>query len=185
MRSSRIKTIAVMMVFAFMMFSIPVKGSAEETAPKTKTKEAEVSQGSSKKESGAVHKRHESQWGNIKVSGKKIKPDIPKKYNDLAKSVDAYWNALKARDYKKAYGMENRAYRKKVSLDLYQERHKQTNVAIIAVTPLEVRPLKNEKEVMVKESFRYKAGPIDSVRIMEERWVKERGKWKHILEDKH
>jgi hypothetical protein len=183
MRDRNVHVLSAVLVIALIIFGVPLRGNGEETG--LKSKEAEVSQEAPKKEApkkerGASHKTHKSRWTDIKKSAKKIEPNIPEKYKDLAKAVDEYWNALKAKDYAKAYAMENEAYRKKVSLDLYKERHKKA-VEIIAVRPLEVRPLKEEKEVMVKSSFRYKAGPIDSVRFIEESWVKEGEDWRHIL----
>jgi hypothetical protein len=185
MRKRNVYALSVVLVTALMIFGVPLRGNGEETG--LKTKDTEVSQEAPKKEApkkelGSLHKPHKSQWTDIKKSAKKIEPNIPEKYKDVAKAVEDYWNALKARDYAKAYSMENEAYRKKVSLDLYKERHKRA-VEIIAVRPLEVRPLKEEKEVMVKSGFRYKAGPIDSVRFIEESWVKEGKDWRHIFKE--
>jgi hypothetical protein len=178
MRQRNVYALSVVLVTALMIFGVPLRGNGEETG--LKTKDVKVSQEAPKKEQGTSQKTHKSKWTDIKKSAKKIEPNIPEKYKDLAKAVDEYWNALKARDYAKAYTMEDEAYRKKVSLDVYKERHKKA-IEIIAVRPLEVRPLKEEKEVMVKSSFRYKAGPIDSVRFIEEGWVKEGEDWRHIF----
>jgi len=119
-------------------------------------------------------------WTDIKkVPGPEFSP-IPEKYNDLVKTFSEYWNARKERDYKKSYELESSEYRKSTSFDLYNERLKKA-VEIIAVRPLEVKPI-NEKEVVVRASVGYKAGFIDTVRFFQDQWIKENGSWKHLPE---
>jgi len=119
-------------------------------------------------------------WKDIKhAPGPKVS-EIPEVYNDLLKTFSDYYDALKMKDYKKAYNLESNEYKKVTSFDLYNERLKKA-VEIIAVRPLEVKP-KNEKEVMVRASFGYKAGFIDTVRFIQDQWIKEDGGWKHLHE---
>jgi hypothetical protein len=120
-------------------------------------------------------------WRDIKKApGPKVVP-IPGQYSDLSKAFDEYWEAKKARDFKKAYGMEAGDYRKSTSFDLYKERLK-GQVDIIAVRLLEVKPV-NEKEVMVRASLGIKAGILDTVKLIHDRWVKEDAGWKHLPEE--
>ena len=121
-----------------------------------------------------------SPWGNIKTEAKPIVPNIPDKYKDLVEAFNAYWNAIKGRDYKKAYGMESAKSREKTSFDLYKHLHTQKPLNIVGVRPLEVRPIEEEKEVMVKASFGFKTGVIDSVHFIKDHWVKQDGAWKHM-----
>jgi hypothetical protein len=136
-------------------------------------------QGTDGKEKGAVAPK--SPWGDIKTAAKPIVPNIPDKYNDLVEAFNAYWNAIKERDYKKAYGMESAESREKTSFDLYKHLHTQKPVKIVGVRPLEVRPIEEEKEVMVDAGFGFKTGFIDSVNFIKDHWVKEEGAWKHVF----
>ncbi|HAM51112.1 MAG TPA: hypothetical protein DCP92_10640 [Nitrospiraceae bacterium] len=123
-------------------------------------------------------------WVDIKSAGKPIEPHIPEKYKDLEEAFNTYWDAIKQRDFKKAYSMESAETKKTMSFDLYDHLHKERPVKIIGVRPLEVRPIKEEKEVMVNASFGFKSGLIDSVNFMKDHWIKEKGKWKHVFEEK-
>jgi hypothetical protein len=136
-----------------------------------------VDSGSQEKQQKAV----KAPWTNIKKSAAPIVANIPEKYSDVSKAFSEYWNAMKERDYKKAYELESSAYRKATSFDLYKERLKRA-VLITAVRPLEVKPV-NEKEVMVKGSLAFKAGFIDTVRFIHDRWVKEASGWRHEPEE--
>jgi hypothetical protein len=118
-----------------------------------------------------------SPWINIKKAATPIVANISEKYSDVSKAFSEYWNAIKERDYKKAYELESSAYRKATSFDLYKERLKRA-VLITAIRPLEVKPV-NEKEVMVKGSLAFKAGFMDTLRIFHDRWVKEASGWRH------
>jgi len=133
---------------------------------------------------GDANKDQPSPWRDIKSSAnvKPIVPNIPEKYKELEKVFNAYWSALKDRDFQKAYAMESSEYRKKTSLDLYTHL-KDNTVTIIAVRPLEVRPITEEKEVMVRASFSFKAGFLDTVHFISDRWIKETDGWKHVQED--
>jgi len=116
-------------------------------------------------------------WEDIKKApGPKVS-EIPEKYNDLVKTFSEYYDAKKSRDYKKAYNLESSKYRKATSFDLYNERLKKS-AEFLAVRPLEVKPI-NEKEVMVRASFGYKVAAIDTVRFIQDHWVKEDNAWRH------
>jgi hypothetical protein len=133
---------------------------------------------------GTAQDKHEAApktiWKDIKKNpGPKVS-EIPEAYSDLVKNFSDYWNAQKNRDYKKAYDLESSKYRKSTSFDLYNERLKKA-AQIIAVRPLEVKPI-NEKEVVVRASFGYKAGIIDTVRFIQDNWVKEEIGWRHLPE---
>jgi hypothetical protein len=155
----------IIMVFLAAVLLIPLHGFCQGSEGKQKEAEAP-----------------KSSWGNIKTEAKPIVPNIPEKYKDLVEAFNAYWNAIKERDYKKAYGMESAESREKTSFDLYKLLHKQKKpVKIVGVRPLEVRPIEEEKEVMVKASFGFKTGFIDSVNFIKDHWVKEEGAWKHVF----
>ena len=117
-------------------------------------------------------------WKDIKNVPGPVASDIPEIYTELMKNFKEYWDAMKAKDYKKAYDLESSEHRKMTSFDLYNERLKGA-VQIIAVRPLEVKPV-NEKEVMVRSSLGYKAGLVDTVRLMHDRWIKEESGWRHL-----
>jgi hypothetical protein len=118
-----------------------------------------------------------SQSALKKAKGPVAEP-IPEKYNDLMNNFKLYWSAFKDRDFEKAYGMESSTFKKKVTLDTYKENHKSA-VIVIGMKPLAVKPL-NEKEVIVKAGFGYKAGFVDTVRVTEDHWVKEDAGWRHL-----
>ena len=122
-------------------------------------------------------------WEDIKKApGPKVS-EIPEKYNDLIKTFSDYYDARKTGDYKKTYNLESSEYRKATSFDLYNERLKKS-VGIIAVRPLEVKPI-NEKEVMVRASFGYKVAAIDTVRFFQDHWVKEDNAWRHLPKEEN
>ena len=117
-------------------------------------------------------------WKDIKKApGPKVS-EIPEKYNDLIKAFSEYYDARKIGNYKKAYDLESSEYRKTTSFDLYNERLK-SSAEMIAVRPLEVKPI-SEKEVMVRASFGYKVAAIDTVRFIQDHWVKEDNAWRHL-----
>jgi len=136
-------------------------------------------QGTDGKEKGTVAPK--SPWKDIKSAAKPIVPDIPDKYKDLVEAFDAYWNAIKEGDYKKAYGMESAESKEKTSFDLYKHLHTQKHVRIVGVRPLGVRSIEEEKEVMVEAGFGFKTGLIDSVNFIKDHWVKQDGAWKHVF----
>lgn len=139
--------------------------------------EGNVSDKSDKKELTATP------WKDIKKApGPKI-AEVPEIYNDLMKTFAEYYDAKKAGDYKKAYELESIEYRKATSFDLYNERLKKS-VDIIAVRPLEVKPI-SEKEVMVRASFGYKLAAIDTVRFIQDHWVKEDNAWRHLPKEEN
>jgi hypothetical protein len=160
----------IVVSFVVTVVLVPLHGIAQETEGKQK----EITAPAAPKEP----------WTDIKTAAKPIEPNIPEKYKDLVEAFNSYWGAIKAKDFKKAYGMESAETRKKMSFDLYQHLHTQRPVKIIGVSALEVRPIKEEKEVMVSAGFGFKAGPIDSVNFIKDHWVKEKGTWKHVFEDK-
>jgi len=121
-----------------------------------------------------------------KFDPKQAKPVLPDRVNleknkDMVKIYKEYWNAVKDKDYKKAYSMEAASYQKAVSYDVYLERHKNA-ITILAVEPIEVSK-KNEKEVIVKGFLRYKTGVMDSVRTFDDGWIKEGDVLKHLKEN--
>ena len=118
---------------------------------------------------------------DIKKAAKPIVANIPEKFNDLTKTFSEYWSAMKKRDYQKAYELEGSDYKKVTGFDLYKERLKDA-VEIIAVRPLEVKPI-NEKEVMVRASLGFKMGFIDTLRFFDDHWVKEADGWRHLPEE--
>ena len=122
-------------------------------------------------------------WKDIKQApGPKVS-EIPEAYNDLVKTFSEYYDARKTGDYKKAYNLESSEYRKATSFDLYNERLKKS-AAIIAVRPLEVKPI-SEKEVMVRASVGYKVAAIDTVRFIQDHWVKEDNAWRHVPKEEN
>jgi len=122
-------------------------------------------------------------WKDIKQApGPKVS-EIPEVYNDLMKTFSDYYDARKAGDYKKAYDLESSDFRKTMSFDLYNERLK-SSAGIIAVRPLEVKPI-SEKEVMVRASFGYKLAAIDTVRFIQDHWVKEDNVWRHLPKEEN
>lgn len=120
-------------------------------------------------------------WKDIKKAAKPIKPNISEEHKDIVEVFNAYWGALKARDYKKAYELEASEHREKTSFDLYEYKRRKA-VDIIAVRPLEVKQI-NEKEVIVRASFGFKTAMIDTVRFIRDRWIKESTGWKHVPEE--
>ena len=122
-------------------------------------------------------------WKDVKhAPGPKVS-EIPEAYNDLMKTFAEYYDARKTGNYKKAYDLESSDFRKTMSFDLYNERLK-SSAGIIAVRPLEVKPI-SEKEVMVRASFGYKLAAIDTVRFIQDHWVKEDNAWRHMPKEEN
>ncbi|MCJ7484000.1 MAG: hypothetical protein MUO31_13660 [Thermodesulfovibrionales bacterium] len=122
-------------------------------------------------------------WKDVKhAPGPKVS-EIPEAYNDLMKTFAEYYDARKTGNYKKAYDLESSDFRKTMSFDLYNERLK-SSAEIIAVRPLEVKPI-SEKEVMVRASFGYKLAAIDTVRFIQDHWVKEDNAWRHMPKEEN
>lgn len=128
----------------------------------------------------------QSVYINMKQAVKKQK-HVPDKKNlaghkDVVKSYTEYWDAIKKKDFKKAYSLEDARYRKKVSYDLYAYLMKKS-IDIIFVEPLEVKK-RNKKEVMVRGILRYRAGMINTARIFDDNWVKEGDTYRHVRDIK-
>jgi hypothetical protein len=122
-------------------------------------------------------------WKDVKhAPGPKVSA-IPEVYNDLMKTFAEYYDARKTGNYKKAYDLESSEYRKATSFDLYNELLKRSP-EIIAVRPLEVKPI-SEKEVMVRASFGYKLAAVDTVRFIQDHWVKEDNAWRHMPKEEN
>jgi hypothetical protein len=122
-------------------------------------------------------------WKDVKhAPGPKVS-EIPEVYKDLMKTFADYYDARKTGNYKKAYDLESSDFRKTMSFDLYNERLK-SSAGIIAVRPLEVKPI-SEKEVMVRASFGYKLAAIDTVRFIQDHWVKEDNAWRHMPKEEN
>jgi hypothetical protein len=136
---------------------------------------------SSNGETGSTAAKEKSLWQDIKTSAKPIKPNITEKDKDIVSAFNQYWGAVKARDFKQTYDMEINEHREKTSFDLYEYKRRKA-VNIIAVRPLEVTHI-NEKEVIVKASLGFKAGMIDTVRFIRDRWIKDSTGWKHVPEE--
>lgn len=136
---------------------------------------------SSNGETGTQTAEDKSIWQDIKKSAKRIEPNISEKDKDLIAVFNTYWDAVKSKDFKKTYEMETSEHQESISFDLYEYKRRKT-VGIIAVRPLEVKHI-NEKEVIVRASFGFKTAMIDTVRFIQDRWIKESTGWKHVPEE--
>lgn len=123
----------------------------------------------------------QSPWKDIKTGAKPLVPNISEEHKDIVEVFNKYWKAVKERDFKTMYEMEATEEQNKSSFDLYEYKRRK-GVDIIAVRPLEVTQI-NEKEVIVRASFGFKAGIIDTVRFLRDRWIKESTGWKHVPEE--
>ncbi len=116
-----------------------------------------------------------------------IKPDIPAEYNDLIKVFDTYWDALKAKDFKRAYDLESSDYRKATDFGQYKGKFGKDvilkNVRALGVTKL------NEREVMVRGTVLLNVNlgerNTNSFKILKDQWVKEDNGWKHVRREEN
>lgn len=138
--------------------------------------------------------KKEFQRFDIKRDVKPIEPNIPEEYKPLIKAYDEYWQAIKDKEYSKAYKLESSEFRKNTKehdyiTGIYSTKEadlprnlKKPEIQIIAARALEVKKL-NEKEVMVKGGLSFKAGMMDTVRFFEDRWIKEDDAWRHVPQE--
>jgi hypothetical protein len=129
----------------------------------------------------AQHKNYE--WSDIKKGTKPVEPKIAKEYDPLIKSFGDYWKATKDKKYDVTYAMESEKFRKETSFEKYKELMKpkkgQQPMNISSVRALEVKKM-NEREVVVEGIIAYKAGFMDSLRPVKDRWVNEENGWRHL-----
>lgn len=125
-----------------------------------------------------VQPRHRPQPG-IKAAKPPV-PNIPQEYKDLEKIYYDYWGLIVKNEYEKAYDLESSAYKranpysKEKYENIFPKNKKLTSVLVLNVEK------KDEKEVVVKGNYYYEIGALKSVRPFSDRWVMEKGLWKHV-----
>lgn len=115
---------------------------------------------------------------------KKAKQPVPNeealgKHKDLIKAYQDYWQALMKKDLKAAYEMEASEFKKKVSYDLYEEKHKKM-ITLLGVKPMDIKQT-DGGEVVVRgvQAYRMRAN-LDSARFFDDVWIKEGDVYKHL-----